>query len=396
VDIDLRKELEKRCLQAIPDVQKLIKKYISDYNDQCDVLQDALTSAWNKLSDLSEPYNVEGWLMTISRNKCFNWLKGKTKMAYIADINCIADESKIEDDVITLEEYEHLIKGINHLSYPLRNVIMMKYFTHNSIKDISKLLQIPEGTIKRRLHDARKKLRKEFGMKPSKTAPEIEIIEKQQRKTSVNKLGFGLNFGSPLAGIGDKEFYEAYEYPGRIFINKFCSEVTRKATVLGKEVIEVKDKSLIKDCTTEKYYYYNLADGVLSMPFRVLNFPKKMKIDIDQQKLMSPEKCLLTTGTYEYDKSNETRKVDLVDVIIAGKKYVNVLRDCSSSDDFHGRCYMEKFYNQEGREILHRNYFGKNWKMGDYVTWDKWKDSPEIKFMDEKFRLWFEFVLVES
>jgi RNA polymerase sigma-70 factor, ECF subfamily len=396
VDIELRKELEKRCLQAIPDVQKLIKKYVSDYNDQCDVLQDTLTSAWSKLEDLREPYNVEGWLKTISRNKCFDWLKDKTKIAYIADINCIADESEIENNEITLEEYEHLLEGINQLSYPLRNVVMMKYFTHNSIKDISKLLQIPEGTIKRRLHDARKKLRKEFGMKTSKTAPKIEIIEKQQRQSSIKKLGFGLNFGSPLAGIGDKEFYEAYEYPGRIYTNKFYSEVTRKATVLGNEVLEVVDKSLNKDCTTEKYYYYNLTEDVLSMPFRVLNFSGKLKIDIDQQKLMSPECTLLSTGKYNNPENNEAGIVDIVDVIIDSIKYKDVLRDCSSSDDFHGRCYMERFYNQEGREILHRNYFGKNWKMGDYVTWDKWKDSPEIEFIGEKFRLWFEFVKVES
>jgi hypothetical protein len=32
---------------------------------------------------------------------------------------------------------------------------------------------------------------------------------------------------------------------------------------------------------------------------------------------------------------------------------------------------MEKFYTENGREVLHRNYIGENWKMGDYVKWEK-------------------------
>ena len=394
--IKKRRELEKRCLQIIPALQKQIRKYITDYNDQSDILQDTMVSALKNITNLAEPYNVEGWMMTITKNKCMAWLKSRNKMSYLPDsanIPCIASDI---DETLTMDEYEQLIQGINQLSYPLRNVIQMKYFTHNSVKDISKLLQLPEGTIKRRLHDARKKLKKEFGMETSKTAPKIGIIEKPQEQKSINRLGFGLNFGSPLAGVGDVEIYEAYEYPGRIFINKFSSEVTRKARIMEKEVWEVRDKSILKQDASEKYFYYHLQDELLSMPFRIINFPQNLKIDIEQDELLSPQICKLNTGGYQNSKDNEIGFVDLVDLTIGDKIIKNVLRERYSSDDFHGRCYMEKYYNQEGREILHRNYIGKNWKMGDYVTWDKWKDSPEVEFEGEKFRLWFEFVLVDN
>jgi len=297
-----------------------------------------------------------------------------------------------------MDEYEHLLGGINELPYTLRTVIQMKYFTHNSIKDISKLLQLPEGTVKRRLHDARNKLKKEFGMNNVKVSPEITITPKTKAKATVKRLGYGLNFGSPLAGVGDVEIYEAYEYPGQFLINKFSSEVTRKTTMMGQEVIEVHDKSILakKETGTEKFYYYQLQDDLLTMTFRILNFPKKLKIDIEADELMKPQSCTIRTGKFQEEKEHIFAVNDVVDLLIGDKNFENVIRRRFSSDDYHGRCYMEKFYNSEGREVLHRNYIGKEWKMGDYIKWEKWKDSPEVEFNGEKFRLWFEFVLVDN
>ena len=389
-------ELEKRCLEMIPKMKILIAKYIIDYNDKCDVLQEAIIAAHCNLDTLSEPYNVEAWIMTITKNKCFAWLKNYSKTENLHFSEEIGDSEQSLENEVTLDEYEHLIAGINNLSYPLRNVIQMKYFSHNSIKDISKLLNIPQGTTKRRLHDARVKFKKELSMTKKAELTKIVIEEISQKQMKIRRLGFGLNFGSPLAGIGDVEIYEAYEFPGRIFTNKFISEVTRKANIMGKEVYEVIDKSTLPKSNMQKNYYYHLDNGILSMPFRILNFPNNLKIDIDEKELLSPLECEISTGEYHNQENNETGIVDLVNITVGEKPYRPALRERYSSDDFHGRCYMEKYYSLDGREILHRNYIGKDWKMGDYITWEKWKDSPEIEFKKEKFRIWFEFVLVEN
>lgn len=397
INAELKTELEKRCLLALPTLQKTIGKYVKDYNDQCDVLQEVMAIGWQKISELKEPYNVEGWLSTIARNYCFSWLKNKSKTCHIPDESLIPD-IEIQTIEVSMDEYEHLLGGINRLPYALRTVIQMKYFTHNSIKDISKLLQLPEGTVKRRLHDARKKLKKEFGMNNSKSTPKITITLKEGKVASVKRLGYGLNFGSPLAGVGDIEIYEAYEYPGQFLVNKFSSEVTRKTIMMGQEVIEVHDKSILakKETGTEKFYYYQLQNDLVTMTFRVLNFPKKLKIDIEADELMTPQLCTIKTGEYHEEEDNIFAVNDLVDLQIGDRIFENAIRRRLSSDDYHGRCYMEKFYNREGREVLHRNYIGKEWKMGDYIKWEKWKDSPEVEFNGEKFRLWFEFVLVDN
>lgn len=394
---ELKKQLEKRCLLAIPLLQNIIKKYIKDYNDQCDALQEIMLIAWRKLPELNEPYNIEGWLSTITRNHCLGWLKKQTKNITLHDESIIATDEQA-DNTITRDEYELLIGGINKLSYLLRTVIQMKYFTHNSIKDISKLLKLPEGTVKRRLHDARLKLKKEFRMNNKKVAPEVTVTTINKDELAVKRLGYGLNFGCPLAGVGDVEIYEAYEYPGRILINKFATEVTQITKIMGQEVIEVHSKSIIKENSkgTERYLYYQFNDDILTMVFRISNFIDNLKIDTIQDDLMNPQVCSISTGTEKKEKDNLFSINDVVELHIGEKVYHNVLRSRISLDDYHGRSFMEKFYAENGREVLHRNYIGENWKMGDYVKWEKWKDAPETTFNGEKFRLWFEFILVDN
>jgi RNA polymerase sigma-70 factor (ECF subfamily) len=53
-------------------------------------------------------------------------------------------------------------EAVNKLSDPLRTVIVLFYYNDMHIKDIAKVLECFEGTVKSRLHCARKVLRKEL------------------------------------------------------------------------------------------------------------------------------------------------------------------------------------------------------------------------------------------
>lgn len=400
----LKEVFEVKLAEMIPGLKSYIRTFIYDEDLANDILQETLITALSKLIELQEPFNISGWMMTIAKNKCLNFIKKQKKMIRLDNIPEKYFNDLIENDEVDLQKKDNLIGSLNNLPHSQKYIVQMKYFTHHSIKEISELFKIPEGTVKRRLFDARKKLKKEMEMKKEegkntkRIAPEIEIIPKKESNVkSVKILGYGLNFGSPLAGIGDVEIYESYEYPGRIFINKFESKVTRKTKMFGQDVFEVVDKSVSKKTKTTKYFYYIFDKQKISMLFRVLNFPKELMIHIDQKDLMKPLELDINVGEFIGGrKDNEIGIADVVDLIIGEKEYRDVIRQRFSCDDYHGRCYMERFYSSDGREILHRNYFGENWKMGGFVTWKKWKDAPEIEFKGEKFRLWFEFVLVNN
>ncbi len=388
-------------IESIPKLKFYIRTFIRDENSVDDILQETLISALSKLIELEEPYNIFGWLRTVARNKCLNFLKSQKKM--IRFNNIPERYFSMELDSAENENEDRLVSSLNNLPDSQKYIVKMKYFTHHSIKEISKLFKIPEGTVKRRLFDARKNLKKDMEMKKEKgkktkrIAPEIKIVPKKESKIkSVKRLGYGLCFGAPLAGIGDVEVCDAYEYPGRIFVYRANSKVNRKAMMLGSEVWEVVNEYEKREGEHSRFLYYTFDEKEISMPFRIMNFSPELRIDIDQKELVGPSELEIRTGEFvEPEKDNEIRVIDVVDVKIGDKEYKDVIRKKYSSDDYHGRCYTEEFYNSEGREILQRNYIGENWKMGGFVTWEKWKDSLEIEFKGENFRLWFEFILID-
>jgi RNA polymerase sigma-70 factor, ECF subfamily len=398
----LEEIFEVEIVELIPKLKSYIRMFIFDDDLANDILQETLISALSKLLELQEPFNISGWMMRVAKNKCLNFIKQQKRTVRLENI----PEKYLYALNETAEQHfadEQLIASLNNLPHSQKYLMQMKYFTHHSISEISKLFKIPEGTVKRRLFDARQKLKKEMEMKKAegnneeRIAPEIKIIpKKESKKKSVKVLGYGLNFGAPLAGVGDVEVYESYEYPGRILINKFESKVTRKTKIFDREVLEVLDRSVSEKTKTTKYFYYTFNEQKVSIIFRVLDFPKELMIHIDQEDLMSPQELNIKVGEFnEPEKDNQVRIVDVVDIKIGDKFYKDVIRQRSCSDDYHGRNYGEEYYNSEGREILQRNYIGENWKMGGFVTWEKWKDAPEVKFNGEKFRLWFEFILVD-
>lgn len=60
------------------------------------------------------------------------------------------------------DAYLALRAAVHKLKEPLREAIVLYYFRDYSIKELSEILGIPEGTVKSRLHTAREELRKEL------------------------------------------------------------------------------------------------------------------------------------------------------------------------------------------------------------------------------------------
>ena len=84
-------------------------------------------------------------------NKFEPWLWGIANLFY-------EDKYFDEDD----ELYRSLREKIAMLSSIYRNVIILYYYDDLSTKDIAEKLAIPEGTVRWRLSEARKKIKKEY------------------------------------------------------------------------------------------------------------------------------------------------------------------------------------------------------------------------------------------
>lgn len=127
-----------------------------------ELAQEILFTAVRELPRLKEEGKFEPWLWGIANNvtKSFRRNLGKWRAMYSYDTleNLSYEETYFDPQE---EIYNSLRTKIAMLSEAYRDIIILYYYDDLSTKSISKRLNIPEGTVRWRLTEARRKLKKE-------------------------------------------------------------------------------------------------------------------------------------------------------------------------------------------------------------------------------------------
>jgi len=137
-----------------------------NFADAEDITQDAFVQAYFSLGSLGPPYRFGPWICTIARNLALNWItRGKSKVESIdrAGIDGgLPDRHDAPAEVCERsEELELAHDALQRLSPEGRATTAMFYVDGYSYREIADLLQIPVGTVKSRLSQAREQLREE-------------------------------------------------------------------------------------------------------------------------------------------------------------------------------------------------------------------------------------------
>ena len=134
-------------------------------SDAEDIVQETLIAGYIQLSSLRDPEKIEFWLMRILKNKAFNHIARAKKTVPIEEISeSLADGFDPETSYISEENMREWRDRINSLSFALRETALLYFWYRLPMDEIAKRLDISVGTVKRRIHDARVKLRKEHYM----------------------------------------------------------------------------------------------------------------------------------------------------------------------------------------------------------------------------------------
>ncbi len=154
-----------------------------------DAAQDAFVCAWMHLNSLRNPARFSSWVCSIAKNHARDLVAHyRTAAPDISlDLASYADldgdgNSEIDRLLAQMDGGERLRDDALHdaietLSEGIRRVIILHYFEEMSVAEIAKSLQIPEGTVKWRLSEGRKKIRKEYG-----------VMEKTQNENLVGRV----------------------------------------------------------------------------------------------------------------------------------------------------------------------------------------------------------------
>lgn len=142
----------------------IVFRRLRNASDAAELTQDVLIQAMRKLSQLRQPERFIGWLKQIAVRMSLNHLARRgpelTGVSEFTDYGRTSGEAGNPlDNLLTGETAATLRGTLNRLGDIDRKTLVAFYFEGQSLKQMSDEFDRPIGTIKRRLHTARNRLR---------------------------------------------------------------------------------------------------------------------------------------------------------------------------------------------------------------------------------------------
>jgi len=136
-----------------------VRRLVGREDDAWDVLQETWLHVVRGIGSLREPRGFPKWLYTIARNVAMSRLRRRyADEAHLAEPENLGEiDAPVE--TFTLEDAELVHAALGKLSLAHRDVLTLHFMEDLTIEEIAEVLGVPAGTIKSRLHYAKRALR---------------------------------------------------------------------------------------------------------------------------------------------------------------------------------------------------------------------------------------------
>lgn len=134
-----------------------------------DVVQDTFVKVWLHCRELRENSGFKAWMMQILVRTAYKSGKKKSRELPDEEIMQKADRGQnfsSMEQVIAREEAERIAGAVRALPIKQRTVVVLYYYQEYQVREIAAMLGVMEGTVKSRLHTARKLLRESLTEDP--------------------------------------------------------------------------------------------------------------------------------------------------------------------------------------------------------------------------------------
>ncbi len=128
--------------------------YMRNEHDANDALQEMTYQCLKNIHKVQTPQYFKTWLVRVVINTCL-MMKRQQKQTFIT--NNVLEQSQYMTELFELNDV------ISQLPIEQQELIHLKYFRDLKNSEIATLQNIPEGTVKSRLHKTLKKLRQLLG-----------------------------------------------------------------------------------------------------------------------------------------------------------------------------------------------------------------------------------------
>ena len=134
---------------------RLAMSILCNEDDAADAAQEAILTAFQKLSSLRDRERFQPWLLRILTHQCYAILRQRRRL--------LPYETLAEQEAPAVsEQSQDLWQAVCDLSEQLRSVVVLYYYEGFSAREVGEILSISEANVKTRLSRARKRLREQL------------------------------------------------------------------------------------------------------------------------------------------------------------------------------------------------------------------------------------------
>jgi RNA polymerase sigma-70 factor (ECF subfamily) len=134
-------------------------------SEALELTQEVFLHVMRRIGQLREPERFAGWLRQVAVRMAINRATRRVAPPSVEDEILEGAGGRHDDpldELITRERARHLWEGLARLKTLDRETLVAFYIQGQSLLEIAERLETPIGTIKRRLHTARKRLKAEL------------------------------------------------------------------------------------------------------------------------------------------------------------------------------------------------------------------------------------------
>lgn len=160
-DLELSKQLAVGEPQAMDlmvdryhrDVYRFLRHLTRHEQEAEDLAQQTLVRAIERAPSYSGAGSFRSWILGIAYREFTTWRRKRLWLPLLGD------RPDASDPFTPIAEAEALLSALARLPTPTRALFLLHYVEEVPLTEIALTLNIPEGTVKSRLHSARRQLR---------------------------------------------------------------------------------------------------------------------------------------------------------------------------------------------------------------------------------------------
>ncbi len=236
-----------------------------------DLAQETFIDGYLHLYKLREPEKIEGWLCRILKNKTLNALMRTRKTEPYDTLHAYTDNRTPESLYVSGESMREWRERFDSLSPAVKETATLYFMNGLTMAEISERTSTPLGTVKRRIHDARAKLRGETEMAQDKnTLPDsfaealaVKIRDLENYTKTYGNVGFDTayeNVKTLISNLSSADDVKEYSVKSAKIASDTDTKYSEEALAVYRKFGNVQKASDLLIDMCDKFWAWNAND----------------------------------------------------------------------------------------------------------------------------------------